>query len=336
MDVGSRIAPLDSPTSSAFKATTPALPSLSDMEAQRRQELLARKAVLASRRKKEERSTIDEPAVNPGANSIISPNEPASIAPVEAVDTFLSSMLDDSGPAVASPAQDLSDGSFRLDAVSTFTYKASDETATGFDHSRTSRTPLGSARGSISSSMPSGTSSAHSSNSNTPPVSRRSTTPNAPSFPANGKRGTKRPVAMDFVDGGSYSAPTGPSFVRRKNSSFAGLNQNGPRKCVIDLSDSEGEDNDGYTTVILDEPPAERHPVIPLVRPPSTHTPTSARGSVPPSSKGTPSPGVASGSLLEKEEQIKRMREMIQRREQDRLRRLAEVSTFNSDYLSVP
>lgn len=301
--------------SSSSKASIPVAPNLSDMEAQRRQELLARKAVLASRRKKPDTS-----AVSPDMNDGVEP-----VVPPEAVDTFLNNMLTDSGPRAASSAQVSSTASsLGSDLVGTFVHKSNESGVNSPHHLQISRPPLENPKG----AKPSDNSRSRS-DSCTPPVSRRSMTPNAPSLPANGKRVTKRPVAMDFVDDGSYTGPAGPCFVRRKKSSFAGLNQHASRKCVIDLSDSEGED-DGYTTVILDEPPVERRSVTPLARPPSVPTPVSMRGSIPSSSKGTPSPDVASGSLLEKEEQIKRMREMIQRREQERLRRLAEVSSIDS------
>ncbi|KAL5501738.1 hypothetical protein ACEPAH_8998 [Sanghuangporus vaninii] len=157
----------------------------------------------------------------------------------------------------------------------------------------------------------------------------------------NGRRGTKRPVAMDFVDvehdsasqhGASMSAQ--PPSVRRKLGSFAGLGSHASRRCVIDLSDSEGDDEhdeivtEKQLSQIQQAPSstlnASRVAVTPTPAPrlPSAR-PASTAGLRPPQSA---SPALSPEALEDKERQIKQMREMIARREQERLRKLAEKS----------
>lgn len=168
-------------------------------------------------------------------------------------------------------------------------------------------------------------------------TSSRAPTPSVqsvqPSYRATGKRGVKRPVAMDFVDfvdsdaGYRTHSPATvhssgpPPYVKRKFGSgggFAGLNyMHAARRCVIDLSDSEEEEPGG------DEGGRSKDDAGPG---------NSGEGkaltiSASPAQSSSNSRRLIPGSLEAKEEEIRRMKELIAQRQQERLRRLAEVSS---------
>jgi hypothetical protein len=144
------------------------------------------------------------------------------------------------------------------------------------------------------------------------------------------RRAPKRPVASDFADYEPASKPighhhganghhsNGSSQPMRRIGSFAGIST--MRRCIIDLSDSEDEDDEGNpaasssSTVIK---PITRPPV--LSRQAGTTTPTTA----------TPTP--TPSALVEKEREIIAMREMIARREAIRSRKM--VNLFLLRYL---
>ena len=145
------------------------------------------------------------------------------------------------------------------------------------------------------------------------------------------KRGTKRPVAMDFVDMDQNmssssrlsSFPVHPPFVRRKMASFAGLGRHIPRKCVIDVSDSEDESDDESDIAMEDSEnlksthsSSEHSPAIPVSRPVSTRTYDSSPAPISrPASATTP-------ELLQYE--AERLKELIKKRELGR-KKLNEV-----------
>lgn len=173
-----------------------------------------------------------------------------------------------------------------------------------------------------------------------------------PKLQASGRRGLKRPVAMDFVDmdsptesesfnlqrttsqhsgntGGSNPAP--PPHVRRKihggpgqygsfghassSGSFAGLGIHHHRRCVIEVSDSEDEPEEpggdkGGGVIGGGGRAGERAGSIP--RRPASTVPSRSDAMTP-------------ASLAEKEAQIKAMKELIAKRERERLQKL-EVS----------
>ncbi|EMD40115.1 hypothetical protein CERSUDRAFT_92617 [Gelatoporia subvermispora B] len=152
--------------------------------------------------------------------------------------------------------------------------------------------------------------------------------------PASRNRVAKRPVAADFVD-----MEPGPSQVqlsngrtnhyhqpvyKRKTGSFAGLS--GMRRCVINLSDSEDEVEDSIYG-------GESSTYLPLRGPPTYQPPSrsSSRAGIWSSRLNGSPEAIPSGqstpvALLEKEQEIKRMRELIQQKEQTRLRKLAAAS----------
>ncbi|EJC97842.1 uncharacterized protein FOMMEDRAFT_23908 [Fomitiporia mediterranea MF3/22] len=381
---------------------------LSDLEAQRKQELQARKAVLASRRKKDVPPASSEIVVPPMLSSAPSTvldgpilEEPMPLAPTEAVDDFLKSMLETTTPssqtAVSPPGpkgRTLSGGvalgipfvtnapaSGTSSTSSTETHCAMDvDPGKAFKANRSpdqsvyakSESPVSSVLPSASAQIDvefSGSIAAAaqgdtSKGSTRPytglpspsiPIFERPAKPmSVPASPTPGrlfktKRGTKRPVAMDFVDleqqpaisRTSAPSPVPPPFVRHKLSSFAGLGGHNSRRCVIDLTDSE---DDGYGDTadegVASAPePASRSTnqatmstAIPTTRPQSTR-PQNTSGIVPIKSA---TPVISPASLAEKEQQIKRMKELIAKRERERLRKLAEVSVYSKRFLISP
>ncbi|OCB88247.1 hypothetical protein A7U60_g4653 [Sanghuangporus baumii] len=384
-------------TASTPQQTHPNGQNLSDMEARRRLELQARKAVLASRRKKAMPSSA-EPSVP--ATSSVTPtvldgsivDEPEPIVPATAIDDFLKSMIEttstssqSSTPVSAHKARTLSGGvplgvsSSTSSTVptgspvtSTFPASAPMDMDTKQDAmdgllqaDPVPSRPESFIDGMISVDPASARKTTVTTGDSTPVLatpqvsdrpSRNAIPPTAPremrskdSFTSgrsnvqvtNGRRGTKRPVAMDFVDvehdpasqhGASMSAQ--PPSVRRKLGSFAGLGSHASRRCVIDLSDSEGDDE--HDEIVTEkqfsqfqQAPAStlntfRAVVTPTPAPrlPSTR-PASTAGLRPPQSA---SPALSPEALEEKERQIKQMRELIARREQERLRKFAEKS----------
>ncbi|EIW81027.1 hypothetical protein CONPUDRAFT_153576 [Coniophora puteana RWD-64-598 SS2] len=152
------------------------------------------------------------------------------------------------------------------------------------------------------------------------------------------RRGTKRPVAADFVDADSLrpppssfgqsngNHPTSPS-IPRKTSSFAGIS--GMRRCIIQLSDSEDDGSDAEDFIGQ----ADSRSFSPGLgsafgRQPPSRGPMAAafaNGGSRPASGGAGN-ALAGSVLLEKEEEIKRMRQMIADMEQTRLRKLAAMT----------
>lgn len=364
------------PPASGPAPETPSAADLNDMEARRRQELKARKAVLASRKKKVLQQTTGALVAQTiplapitsgdiGQSSAVSKTL-TSIAPTDAVDNFLKSMLESSSLPSGSPEnsktangltaspslgheasavmpQAKEGNSDGIPGLGSYLVRSTDFPAPGLLSPET--TPITSSVASITGSN----SDAQRSKSE---LSAASILPSAElkniastnteptrDLPtsSNGKRGTKRPVAMDFVEddritpGGSRrSSPplTSRPAVRRKIGGFAGLGSVAPRRCVINLSDSEDEFNEvrprsrsnspdvvaARTDVQRTGPsrPSSRNLAL---RAPSTQPLTK------PSAPPTPTPEV----LIEKEEQIKRMRELIAQSELRRLKKLAEV-----------
>ncbi|KAF8133762.1 hypothetical protein EV363DRAFT_1448437 [Boletus edulis] len=163
------------------------------------------------------------------------------------------------------------------------------------------------------------------------------------------RRGMKRPVAADFVDfdsgpgpsrGYGSSYPNGHSngsphpnpLSRRKHGSFAGIN--GMRRCVIELSDSEDDsDNQVRGDHVGNSDGREYSPAVTTAfaaRVPSrlAATPTMpSSSSVINGNAGQPFlTAPTTNALAEKEEEIKKMRQLIAQREDLRLKKLAAMS----------
>lgn len=155
------------------------------------------------------------------------------------------------------------------------------------------------------------------------------------------RRGGKRPVAADFVDidvgphghrnGVSNGHTQPPGLLRRKkNASFASVST--MRRCVIDLSDSEGEgdgdvamreigdyENEGWGETSgsgYSSPRPARAPVV-MNAIGASQWPAPPYGPTPGSSR-TMSPA----ALMEKELEIQKMRQLIALREQGRVKKL--------------
>lgn len=415
-DPSSQPLPQDSPTSattskpptSALDNPSPSTPvvsaSLHDMERQRRQELLARKAVQASRKLKTTPST--ESLGASASTSAISPTEPrdgdiemAPPVPTETVDDFLNSIgpvAIGAGPApesdkaseqtssadqpvVASPDAMEVDDAEAIPGLGTSDFPPSDPNpdpstqrpppldASSFTEIRDPAPPLSS--DSTTSTFDQASSSGH-----TPTQSQAQTptqTQSQSQVPPTQRRGTKRPVAADFVDfegsgpgsgRGSHSnyITGGNPMTRRKtgmgmgfgngngngysNGGFASVS--GMRRCVIDLSDSEGEGEGEVDRMYVDIEREREHEEYAYRErerwgraggggySPGRY---SASGSAAPTpgwatppylsaSSAPASNGMSPAALMEKEQEIKKMREMIAQREQNRLKKLAAVS----------
>jgi hypothetical protein len=147
------------------------------------------------------------------------------------------------------------------------------------------------------------------------------------------RRGTKRPVAADFVDfeqsprnsnmnGGSYSTQR-----RKTQAGFASVSE--MRRCVIDLSDSE---DDGVAEpVTSDYSASNQEPKVVLVARRLTPAAAISSGSGSSTPASTLAPAVtmttlSPAALTEKEQEIRRMKELIREREErGRMKRLVSV-----------
>ncbi|KZT09380.1 uncharacterized protein LAESUDRAFT_756996 [Laetiporus sulphureus 93-53] len=390
-----RTVPLESPASQALSASAPPFvpdasalrlpssPDLLDMEQQRRQELLARKAVLASRKAKQQAvsasPTTSSPVATPATPAAIERKdvEMASAVPTTTVDDFLKSIEPVSEPdkgkgkaSTAAPAPP--------SRTSTFDEMDVDEPIPGLSGAYASLpsparsssmslvisasltippSPTAKAivRGPIVESPSSSGQSSLNGNSPIHPDDRD----NVDAVPGllseqlrsytfdaaiAARRGVKRPVAADFVDmepgpsrphsSNSYESFNTPylhsSQRRRIGGSFAGVS--GMRRCVINLSDSEDDEmEEDVVNIVLTNGQYEPGDVsmssaqaasIPVTRPPSRR----GTSQIPHGTARRVSPAAAPATLQEKEEEIRKMKELIARRERERLRKVASVS----------
>jgi hypothetical protein len=251
--------------------------TLNDMERQRRQELLARKAVQASRKPK---SISDSSSI---ASSRVAANEqqnsedvemPPAVAP-ETVNDFLDSIgaSTDLGGADDTNGNDAMD----IDPIPGLN-GAQDQHFS--DNMLEDETTLAS-----SSKVESWQRDNELVNIDFDQMSRQ-------------RRGTKRPVAADFVDSEGAHRQNGHGVARvaqyhRMSGGFASVSA--MRRCVIDLSDSEGEGDDQHSDFPM---PAMEDDI-----PPSRASAGSARPNSP-------------STLEEKEKEILKMKQLIAEREQ--------------------
>jgi len=315
---------------------------LLDIERQRKQELIARKAAQASRKMKQSASTDS-------STSVIQKEDQVTLtAPTEAVEDFLNSLrsippLDTRSTAIILPQSTLADNMDEDDAQ----YDEDLSTTILQDLDYRTLSPLSENAISPSFTEPPPTSSdALTSSTEAPPTSSSSmsaysqlsdselVTPSMARIippqppPSNGtsaRRGVKRPVASDFVDfdpaprraeinarNEEANGPIRAPLVKRPSSAFLNI---GSRRCVIDLSDSEGEEDDTrhQHSVTDDQTWPKRDRRSKAIKYPSP----------PPAKPATPV-GMPPGALLQKELEIRKMRELIaQREEETRLKKLA-------------
>jgi hypothetical protein len=332
--------------------STPVMTNLHDIEQQRRQELLARKAVIASRKAKQAAAAPPTPeGQRPGVKDQDVEMTPS--VPTETVDDFLKSIeptndVDTPGPAAdgtrLAGTRKPSSHSMDVDVLISGSVSPSD---------LTSPSAIGTTRSASCTDLPWPAQSSTSSTDggSAPPTSASSGDSAIDSSTAdsdschdiseNLPRGTKRrAVASDFVDFEPSRATNGHDYPddglsshsnhlmrRRIGSGFAGVS--GMRRCVIDLSDSE---DDGGRTITLDYGEGEHEgrlspEPIRILQP---STPNGGSGySTPPLSVHVNTIGASTSmtpaSLVEKEQEIARMRELIKQREQVRRKKLATV-----------
>ena len=353
-----------SPTSTATSVSPPSPaspvvpPSLHDIERQRRQELLARKAVQASRRPKLQQ--WESASSNSASESKDQDMEQSADIPQVSVDDFLNSI----GPALPSdnkiakhishdaPVTDIqhldsaidvdirssdfvvfpapiqgmtpphSPSSVQSSSASVCSYSASPTPDSGYPAATVDLLPPPHI---LSSASP------------LPDSSERVFDSNGHTNGTSSRRGLKRPVAADFVDIDSGPSHTSianghvnDQSIRKKTGSFASVS--GVRRCVINLSDSEDDGamdgsrmdlGNGRERFVRE--PSRVGSTTPIL-PPTQPRAHSGRGT--PITPSGP-PGVLSpAALLEKEEEIRRMRELIAQREKNRLKKLALVLLY--------
>ncbi|KAH7928426.1 hypothetical protein BV22DRAFT_206888 [Leucogyrophana mollusca] len=368
-------------------------PSLLMIEQQRRQELLARKAVIASRKVKQSDTGNDHTGGGPSRSKATA----ASLVPDETVDDFLKTIepvsdidMDRSeGVASIRAARFMSPDGMDVDEIPGFVANEDDSRAlrgrlsvqsfsSYVDPDVSIRTdPLSDTIGSNQNSavFPDAASSTTNRDSITLATPPDVSDVGGPSFSSYEsprvdfdvdshypqRRGTKRPVAADFVDFDNASGPSrnhasnGHSnggfgylnpLARRKTGSFASVS--GMRRCVIDLSDSEDDgDRDGGEYAV-DGEGSSGHRYSPQLgsaplRRNGGGTPTSAftgfggRATTPQSVNGSGSLGAQSpAALLEKEQEINLLRQLIAQREETRQKKLAAMSGKSTPTLSIP
>lgn len=304
-------------------------PNTIDIELQRKQELLARKAVLASRKSKQASSTPTRNTLE-ARLSDAGPSKTASSVPKQTVDDFLNSI----GPVSSTSSVQLTNQDDEMDVDGPIPGLSSTlPTPTRLAPSpRLSEAP--SIVASSATAFPSGhdvdtksqglateqeesrrslSRSDEKSGSSEPQTREPSTGP---------RRGTKRPVASDFVDTDSgpsrsyystykeyYSSSGYPP--RKRPQSFAAITSS--RRMVINLSDTEDDEDDED----MSSNTAERS-YTPQRSLPSTRLPTTISTPV----LGAASTAVTTAAL---QQEIEKMRELIALREQARKERQAVV-----------
>ncbi|KAF8965142.1 hypothetical protein BDZ97DRAFT_816608 [Flammula alnicola] len=351
VDTSTRSTTPPSTTTSIPTSDSPFGSDLHDMERLRRQELMARKAaVQASRKLKHstsaESSTDSSHVLSPDKEDVIK----GPVVPTEAVEDFLKSIgsvqVLEAPAAVVAPPPEPKQPSNEMDVDRT----PEDEQIVERDARKGDPSQYNALDYSFAEPPPSSAEPPPSS-SEAPPTSVGSTTTTfsqssdqtlvTPSSDqiitpqrVAPRRGTKRPVASDFVDfdpaprrhdsTSRIERSNGPvhasGITRRLTTGTSFHNIGGSRRCVIDLSDSE-DDGEGYPQAL--QPSFEdqvwlrrdnnKRGRISKYPSPAPLRPTS-------SSSNNMSPA----ALAQKELEIRKMRELIaQREEETRLKKLA-------------
>lgn len=315
-------------TTSTNSASLPPPPSLLDIEQQRKKELLARKAVLASRKRKS--PSVTSPSMQASQQvqaQSTNPRESKKVVMEETVDNFLNSINsthsdagDEKIPSNSEPPLDDMDvdeppglSAIQEDGPSDATTRPPISTARTLPVSASTPPSVASTSQPMQHSAPPPPSPNLASGPTSSSGSRGSTAslPTGPTARDNQRRGLKRPVAADFVDMEPtyprYHATNGynpsafrQSTVRQKTGSFAGVT-NGMRRMVINLSDTEDEDDENDDDVPESSIPSMSR----MIRAPPRHARRlEGTGTIASSINVAP-------ALLEKEQEIKRMRDRI-------------------------
>ncbi|KAF8799005.1 hypothetical protein BYT27DRAFT_7228246 [Phlegmacium glaucopus] len=351
-----RVTPPPLPSPTILSSDNPSNTDLHDMERQRRQELLARKAVQASRRLKQSASIETPPNISQSDSSSTDKQDVsmAAVISTEVIEDFLNSI----GPVRDTEHLDgilplLSDKDQGMDDAQIITVPRLPPASPAFSSANTddidpSPPSTAYSHGPLSSSAeppPTSVDSLASAASNFFQLSEANLTIDSgsrlspPREPNTHPRRGMRPVASDFVDfdptprgNESKSRLEPPAFssgiIRRLNLA-ANFRDIGSRRCVIDLSDSEDD---------VEQEVKERLQQSQLIvedqawlkrdrrsKASNYHPPASIKSSL----SGNQSPA----ALMLKELEIRRMRELIAKREEEtRLKKLASAkSSVNID-----
>ncbi|KAJ6508671.1 hypothetical protein C8R45DRAFT_449537 [Mycena sanguinolenta] len=350
-----------SPTASPANQNSSAPGSLHDMERQRRQELLARKAVQASRKVK------PPSAASSTASSSHAPPDPSdqlgvpdqdvemTAVATEAVEDFLKSIEKSASPEAQPEPESansmdideipgLGSSSSRNNSSSSFYGTASDSQMPSYTE-QVVISPAESTFSAVQSLPPqndvpppsSGDSgSTASATTTTSALEQNSADAEQLSHHHRGlqRRGSKRPTAADFVDFDAAAAGSRngynhhhhlandaagggalPHPLKRKMASFASVS--GHRKLVIDLSDSEGEGGEDFAMHEADWENGSGYASPALVWP-SSAVGAGAGAGASAGGRSTPPASATPATLMEKEQQIRKMRELIAQREMSR------------------
>ncbi|PPR04106.1 hypothetical protein CVT24_010679 [Panaeolus cyanescens] len=303
--------------------TTTTDPTLLDMEQQRRKELLARKAAVQASRKNKKVAPI-----TPATSSKVPPTQreaPATPIATEVVEDFLNSIgpknYDEEETEIIAPPQalqavpssdpDAMEVDQPLESKVVVVSPTQESTARDLEepHDLVSIANESFVEPSVPAAPP-----PWSGDSTVTTFSDVSTDSHVRRHSSSTRRGTKRPVASDFVDMEPTRYRNDPSLDQRapKLPRFNNLQS---MRCVIELSDDDDSDGEHHT-------PFPSQPVTPMPFEPRT-TGTKDRRI-----KQQSMQGPAAASILHlKELEIQRMREMIARKEEEtRLKKLALAS----------
>ncbi|KAJ7069770.1 hypothetical protein C8F01DRAFT_1113918 [Mycena amicta] len=290
------VGPAGSSHSSPPRTDAQPVSTLHDIERQRRQELLARKAVQASRKIKlpsDTSSTASSSHVPVDSSDVQDQDvEMSPAVATEAVDDFLKTI----GEKSPTPEVDIK-------PEPTDAMDIDDIPRVG---DPTEDSPSNGATASISMTDQADPTQSPPQHNPASSSGELQTFDDRVQQRSSHRRGVKRPTAADFVDfdSGSRNGHHGPvPPLKRKTASFASVS--GHRKLVIDLSDSEGGDDYAMQDVAdTDNWEGGSGYLSPI-----------------PGRAGFGTPPVAPASLVEKEEEIRKMRELIAQREKSRLQR---------------
>jgi len=323
---GKRSHPANHPGHPPTKSSGPdtSLLDLHDIERQRRQELMARKAAQASRKMKQSTS-LGSSNGSSTAKEILTMT-PASAT--EAVDDFLNSIgpvvdlgVGNRKKSVSSDDMDAQDTPTALDRVRRLSSSSESQSSPSQDTTSTVDAPVSITDGFILAENrevalidnhpppPSSSSSGFSQISDSDVIL---TTSHVEHSNFRSRRGTKRAVATDF-DFDAFPRKTGSAYPPAKQSKTAFVTI-ASKRCVIDLSDSETDDDPSHY--------AQTPGMDPFV---TKNGWKGKPGANSPPNSGKPStPGVPPSALLQKEIEIQKMRELIARREEEtRVKKLA-------------